>query len=129
LSRACTACVRARVRAAAARQRAARQALDRAPAARAAQPPGRRVVPSRAPAASLRATFEQATDKQWTRLCAKAVDLAVKGDRQMLRLVLAYRLGRPPETTEDSGVEDFFSLVLGALRGDGVADDPDGPAG
>ena len=47
----------------------------------------------------------------------------------MLRLVLAYRLGKPPDTTEENGVGDFFTLVLNALRGPDAGDAPDGPAG
>src|SRR5215470_11350129 len=51
-----------------------------------------RPTPAPAPSDTLRAQFQQATAKQWPRICKQAADLAARGDRQMLRLVLAYGL-------------------------------------
>jgi hypothetical protein len=131
LSRTCKTCVRARTAAAADRKKAARQAQGPASLV-AGLPPATAPAPlasrGRAPSSSLRAVFEEQVAHQWPKLARRMVDLAAQGDRQMLRLVMAYTLGKPPESTAEDGLADFWQLVLDAAREPASQDEPDAPA-
>jgi len=124
VSRTCIACTKARLRAADARrdmakaeQRAirAQEIVDGTRAPKPERP--LKLVPAPKVELSLRGMFEEAVKKDWPKIAKRASDLAAKGDRQMLRLVLAYTLGKPPDQTSEDGLGDFFRTVLEAAAG------------
>jgi hypothetical protein len=65
---------------------------------------------------SFRAQLEEAAGKRFPKLAEKTVELALAGDRQMLRLVMAYMLGTPREAADDDGPGEYFRAIFAAAQ-------------
>src|SRR4051794_22640494 len=103
LSRDCKGCVRARSAAATARKQAALKGMSgRRPDPLPAQP-----VPDRAPDTRMH-RLQLQLDKHWDKLCAKAIEAALAGDRQMLKYLMEVAANASSNTGK-------LGLILGEL--------------
>jgi hypothetical protein len=110
-SRQCKACARGEPGPAKAAARARRRAGARAPEGTALLPFPERAAPSRP---SFREVVEREAERQWPKLARKFVGLAAAGDKAMVRLLMAYLLGKPAEAPEDEDSEKFLRIVVEA---------------